>query len=623
MTSGSGNGDPDRGDRLHGRYRLVEELGRGGMGVVWLARDEALGRDVAVKEVRAPAGLDDHLVRQLYTRLEQEGRAAARVEHPNVITVYDVASEAGRPWIVMELVRGLSLADVLEAEGAMEPARAAVVCGAVLAALRAGHAAGVLHRDVKPGNVLIANDGRVVLTDFGIAVIEGSAAITRTGELVGSPEFLAPERALGRKPGPESDLFSLGVTLYAAVEGRSPFRRTTALTTLQAVVDEEPEVPRRAGPLSPVIEGLLRKDPAQRMGAEEAARLLDGVASGRAPSAGAGGPVGYIPTMRTDTPPGGAFGPPTGMTRTVTSRAGAGAGGRATGPHTPLSSPMPPPGGPGGPPPVVIGSPSGGGGGPAPRRGRARAAIVAGVALAALAAGGITWAAMDHGGGGGGPSANGARVSNSPSASASDSAGTQGSATDDHQKKQSESSGSQGNHSTVSTPLTVTIYLSAVRDSYSDTCPPPGDQAPYFRATVTVSRTPATLTFRWRTGTGHGTDLGWKTLDFPAGGPKSKTIEHVETYYVPGDTYHDWISVQVSRPSAVESTHVSFTTECTTDDSSTTSGSSSGTDTSGSDSSGADSSGSDGNAGSGTDAGTDAGSAAYGSAEEGAASATG
>lgn len=263
-----------------GRYRLISELGRGGMGVVWLARDELLGRDVAVKEVKAPPGLEDSEVERLYARLRQEGIAAARVAHPNVIKVYDVAMAEGSPWIVMELVRGVSFADVLDADGPVEPRRAAHIGGKVLGALRAGHAAGVLHRDVKPGNVLIGNDGRVVLTDFGIAMVEGSSAITLTGELVGSPEYLAPERALGRRPGPESDLWSLGVLLYVAVEGGSPFRRDTALSTLRAVVDEELPVPRRAGPLAPVIAGLLHKDPADRLPGEEAQRRLDALAPG-------------------------------------------------------------------------------------------------------------------------------------------------------------------------------------------------------------------------------------------------------------------------------------------------------------------------------------------------------
>ena len=264
---------------IAGRYRLLSPLGQGGMGVVWRGRDEVLGREVAVKEVLAPPALDSPDVRRLYARLEREAWAAARISHRNVVTVYDVATEDGRPWIVMELVRGLALSDVLDAEGPLSPRRAAHIGAEVLAALRAAHEAGVLHRDVKPANVLLANDGRVVLTDFGIAMVAGTQTLTMTGEVVGSPEFLAPERALGRTPGPASDLWSLGVLLYAAVEGHSPFRQDTPLSTLRAVVDDELPPPRRAGPLAPVIEGLLRKDPAERLPGR----------GGRAPVADRGG----------------------------------------------------------------------------------------------------------------------------------------------------------------------------------------------------------------------------------------------------------------------------------------------------------------------------------------------
>lgn len=250
---------------IAGRYRLLSPLGEGGMGTVWRARDELLHREVAVKEVRAPAGLPTSDVERMYARLEREAWAAARVADRNVVTVYDVATQDGRPWIVMELVRGISLAELLDAEGPLSPQRAAHIGAGVLSALRAAHDAGVLHRDVKPANVLLSNDNRVVLTDFGIAMVEGSSALTMTGEVIGSPEFLAPERALGRTPGPESDLWSLGVLLYAAVEGNSPFRQDTPLSTLRAIVDEELPPPRRAGPLTPVIEGLLRKDPAERL----------------------------------------------------------------------------------------------------------------------------------------------------------------------------------------------------------------------------------------------------------------------------------------------------------------------------------------------------------------------
>ncbi|WP_050514544.1 serine/threonine-protein kinase [Streptomyces rimosus] len=287
----------DGGRLLAGRYRLGAELGRGGMGVVWRARDELLAREVAVKEVRAPRDLTDSEQELLYARLEREGRAAARIAHRNVVTVYDVVSEDGRPWIVMELVRGLSLAEALIADGPLTPARAAGIGSQVLAALRVAHTAGVLHRDVKPGNVLLGNDGRVVLTDFGIARVAGSSALTLTGELVGSPEFLAPERALGQQAGPESDLWSLGVTLYAAVEGHSPFRQDTPLTTLRAVVDEQLPPPRHAGPLTPVLEGLLRKDPRERLDGAEAQRMLDTVAAGGATPTVVVPPPGYVPTV--------------------------------------------------------------------------------------------------------------------------------------------------------------------------------------------------------------------------------------------------------------------------------------------------------------------------------------
>src|SRR4051812_5252451 len=266
------------------------------MGTVWRARDEVLHREVAVKEVRAPHGLPAADVERMYARLEREAWAAARVANRNVVTVYDVATEDGRPWIVMELVRGISLADLLDAEGRLPPQRAAHIGAEVLAALRAAHAAGVLHRDVKPANVLLANDGRVVLTDFGIAMVEGSSALTMTGEVIGSPEFLAPERALGRTPGPEADLWSLGVLLYAAVEGSSPFRQDTPLSTLRAVVDEELPPPHRAGPLAPVIEGLLRKEPAERLPAERAEQDLRVVAAGGAPRADTAPMGAYAPT---------------------------------------------------------------------------------------------------------------------------------------------------------------------------------------------------------------------------------------------------------------------------------------------------------------------------------------
>lgn len=279
-TAGAAAGmDAAGGERLiAGRYRLLSRLGEGGMGTVWRALDETLYREVAVKEVRAPAGLQAGDITRMYSRLEREAWAAARIPDRNVVTIHDVVMEDDRPWVVMELIRGRSLADLLRAEGPLTPRHAAHIGGEVLSALRAAHAVGVEHRDVKPANVLLSEDGRVVLSDFGIAMVEGSTALTMTGELVGSPEYLPPERALGRPSGPESDLWSLGVLLYAAVEGISPFRHDTALSTLRAVVDEEPPVPTRAGPLAPVIAGLLRKEPAERTPSAEAAEALRDIA---------------------------------------------------------------------------------------------------------------------------------------------------------------------------------------------------------------------------------------------------------------------------------------------------------------------------------------------------------
>lgn len=279
---------------LAGRYRLGEVLGRGGMGKVWRAHDEVLHRTVAVKELTAGQYVAEADRIVLHARTQKEARAAARITHPGVVTVHDVIEYDNRPWIVMQYVDGPSLADAAKEAGEIEPREAARIGLHVLGALRAAHGAGVLHRDVKPGNVLLAADGQVLLTDFGIAAIEGDSTITRTGELVGSIDYLAPERVQGDDPGPASDLWSLGATLYTAVEGRSPFRRTSPISTMQAVVTEEPPEPGRAGPLAPVITALLRKDPGDRPSAAEAERMLLDAMEGRTPQAA----QAYVPTRR-------------------------------------------------------------------------------------------------------------------------------------------------------------------------------------------------------------------------------------------------------------------------------------------------------------------------------------
>ncbi|TLS41877.1 serine/threonine protein kinase [Streptomyces montanus] len=262
---------------LAGRYRLGEVLGRGGMGTVWRAKDETLGRTVAVKELRFPSSIDDEEKRRLITRTLREAKAIARIRNNGAVTVYDVVDEDNRPWIVMELIEGKSLAEAIREDGLLTPKRAAEVGLAVLDVLRAAHREGILHRDVKPSNVLISEDGRVVLTDFGIAQVEGDPSITSTGMLVGAPSYISPERARGHKPGPAADLWSLGGLLYASVEGVPPYDKGSAITTLTAVMTEPLEQPKNAGPLEPVIYGLLVKDPEQRLDEAGARAMLSEV----------------------------------------------------------------------------------------------------------------------------------------------------------------------------------------------------------------------------------------------------------------------------------------------------------------------------------------------------------
>ncbi|WP_234481193.1 serine/threonine-protein kinase, partial [Streptomyces sp. MBT56] len=264
---------------IGGRYRLIARLGHGGMGTVWRARDEVVDREVAVKEPRVPDHLGEREHSTVHQRMQREARAAARIDHPSVVTVHDVVIEDGKPWIVMELVRGPSLGDRLQ-EGTLDPREAARIGLAVLDALTAAHAIGILHRDVKPDNVMLGTGDRVVLTDFGIAQIEGEQRLTETGAFIGSPEYISPERVLGQRPGPESDLWSLGVVLYAAVEGMSPYRRSHTPATLQAVLSAEPQTPARGtGAFGTLVMQLLRKDPAARPPAAEVRRTLQQLAA--------------------------------------------------------------------------------------------------------------------------------------------------------------------------------------------------------------------------------------------------------------------------------------------------------------------------------------------------------
>ncbi|MFI9244821.1 protein kinase [Streptomyces sp. NPDC053086] len=268
---------------VDGRFQLERRLGGGGMGTVWLARDLVLHRSVAVKEVRPPdpglAEYDPEAARMLRERVLREARALARVDHPNVVTIHHIVDggPGTYPWLVMELVTGGSLADRL-ARGPMDPREAALTGREVLAALRAAHEAGIQHRDVKPANVLLRPDGRPVLTDFGIAAVRESTALTATGSVIGTPDYMAPERVSGHDGGPASDLWSLGMMLYTAVEGRHPLRRGTTLATLAAVLSDDIPPPARAGALTEVLLRVLVRDPEARPDAPELERMLEAAA---------------------------------------------------------------------------------------------------------------------------------------------------------------------------------------------------------------------------------------------------------------------------------------------------------------------------------------------------------
>ncbi|MFB6826214.1 protein kinase [Streptomyces virginiae] len=315
---------------IDGRFELVAPLGSGGMGTVWRARDIALHREVALKEVRPPdpatAAAQPGLADQMRERAVREARALARLAHPHVVTIHHIVEPAhgtdGHPWIVMEMVRGGSLHDRLES-GPMPPAEVVRLGLDVLSALRAAHAEGVLHRDVKPANVLLRTDGSAVLTDFGIAALHDSTALTSTGVLIGSPEYIAPERVRGEEGLAASDLWSLGMLLYVAAEGVHPLRRATSLATVVAVLDEPIPAPVRSGPLAPVLERLLVRDPAARPDGAQLEQLLRDASAALGSGHAAGvSPVAAAPAVSVSTTPaapvapqygpyGGPYGPPT------------------------------------------------------------------------------------------------------------------------------------------------------------------------------------------------------------------------------------------------------------------------------------------------------------------------
>ncbi|WP_443079852.1 bifunctional serine/threonine-protein kinase/glutamate ABC transporter substrate-binding protein [Streptomyces sp. P9-A4] len=369
------------------------------MGTVWRARDLALHREVALKEVRPPdpalAEYDPEGARELRIRVLREARALARVAHPRVVTIHHIVDggEGTYPWLVMELVSGGSLQDRLD-RGALGVGEAAVLGRGILDGLRAAHAVGIQHRDIKPANVLLSPDGLPVLTDFGIAALQGATALTAAGSIIGTPEFMAPERVGGEEGGPAADLWSLAMTLYVAVEGHHPLRRANTLATLAAVLGEDVPVPRRAGALTPVLTRVLVRDPAARPDAESFDRMLAEVAAVGAgvPSppvsppdvhlhpgpevqgpGGNGAPRDFEGEPRDAVPPGSEVVGPVPFAYAVTHTAA---------PHRPASVPVPVPEGPTGPP--VPGGPTGP---PAPRK--RRGAVFAGAGAVVVALSGV------------------------------------------------------------------------------------------------------------------------------------------------------------------------------------------------------------------------------------------
>ncbi|MCK7622909.1 protein kinase [Streptomyces sp. RS10V-4] len=425
------------GRLVGGRYRLGIRLGRGGMGTVWRATDELLGRQVAVKELNLDDAAAGPGARVRRDRAMREARAVAQIKHPNVIVLHDVVEQDGRPWIVMELVEGESLADRLASGGPLAPDEAARTGRALLGALRAAHARGVLHRDLKPANVLLEDGGRrVVLTDFGIARLPGATTLTDAGGFVGSPEYTAPERMAGRTAGPEADLWSLGVLLCAALSGTTPFRRDSMAAVLHAVVYEDLELPPAVGPLADVVRGLLERDPRRRLDLDAADRLLSGPARADRRAGGGGlrgggpvrdpfaeeptggrsgarpphgGPFGVPPDDPSGEPPGGPFAKAAAAAPGDEPRPSPAAPFLPTDPfraaRTPVLSGPAAAGLPGGPAPALPGqAPPGPAAAPAPATGgRARPALLVAAAVAVLggAAAGVA-VLVAHGNGDGG-----------------------------------------------------------------------------------------------------------------------------------------------------------------------------------------------------------------------------
>ncbi|WP_236796748.1 serine/threonine-protein kinase [Amycolatopsis sp. GM8] len=278
----------DEGRLVAGRYRVVRRIGTGAMGAVWQAHDEVLARTVAIKELLLQPGLDAHEAEDAKLRTMREGRIAARLHHPNAITVFDVVTDDnGQPCLVMEYLQSSSLAEMLRERKTLPPQDVARIGAQIAAALKEAHAVGIVHRDIKPGNILLGDNGLVKITDFGISRAKDDVTVTKTGMIAGTPAYLAPEVAIGGDPGPEADVFSLGSTLYAACEGQPPFGLSeNTLSLLHAVAAGQINPPRQSGPLASVLAVLLHPEVDHRPTAEEAEELLSAVARGETPLGG-------------------------------------------------------------------------------------------------------------------------------------------------------------------------------------------------------------------------------------------------------------------------------------------------------------------------------------------------
>lgn len=463
----------------------------------------------------------------------------------------------------------------------------------MLAALHAAHETGVLHRDVKPANVLIAKDGRVVLTDFGIAMIEGDSALTMTGEVVGSPEFLAPERALGRRSGPASDLWSLGVLLYAAVEARSPFRQNTPLSTLRAIVDAELPQVRRAGALTPVIEGLLRKDPDERLTAEQAEQDLRLIGQGGIPDTGAVQPSSDSPTVSTQpttrTSPADPGEQPTvthslAQPTVIDPRAQttvaepsaqptvaepsaqvadtdpvtqptvadplaqatvADPSAQPTVTHSLASAPAPAADAD----PRAAGTPASSVPPVDARRSRRSIALVAaGVSLCVLALAGVGYALMNDGNGSGDRKSAGNTTAGAGSASKN--------------AENATAASTQGDDQGASATLGVRVTVTGSHTTYSGQCPPPSEQAPTFTATFTVDRLPAQFSYRWVSKDGSVTDPHWRTLVFSDDGGLSKQDTVSLSTWAEAGKLESEIGVELKAPVQGKSNTVPLSLTC-------------------------------------------------------------